>query len=163
LISFQTFRCPLFPKLVSQYALFCRFLQQDSSSWIELNRLGFLTDFVLKPLKKTTLWNSWLINCATEYVVGRREKHSWWRVYSLQIDSNQPLSRFLLGLLCMSVSNSFTVLKFSALKSTKAIAISGVLLSTHSQWLILIAYSTIFEKILLRSQRWQIISMFFCE
>ena len=89
---------------------------------------------MLKTVKFTTLWYSWLINCATEYLVGRREKHSWWRVYSLQIDSNQPLSRFLLGLLCMSVRNSCKVLKFSALTSTKAFVIIGQGRQVASEW-----------------------------
>ena len=34
LVSFRTFRRPLFPKPVSWLGLFCRFLQQDGSSMV---------------------------------------------------------------------------------------------------------------------------------
>ena len=43
LVSFRTFRYPLFPKTVSWLGLFCCFLQQDGSSfnWCQYNLLTF--------------------------------------------------------------------------------------------------------------------------
>ena len=73
--------------------------------WVQFCRLedvaGQRTTVLLAHSVLGSYWFPW----------PRREKQSWWKVYSLQIDSNQPLWRLLLRLLCMSVSNSCKVLK----------------------------------------------------